>query len=154
MQPITLPFTFYFNIRGRSSAGSEKHSETHPTKNLINKLLSMPFYGGVAQLGERLNGIQEVKSSILSVSTMKKSLLSTDKGDFFQWYPFLGTNGWYIFDMISHFVRWYMPSAYEGTDIISCLRSKYIIRHCRISYRVSDISFEIVKRQVIVKMLS
>ena len=25
--------------------------------------------GGVAQLGERLNGIQEVKSSILSVST-------------------------------------------------------------------------------------
>ena len=28
-----------------------------------------PFYGGVAQLGERLNGIQEVKSSILSVST-------------------------------------------------------------------------------------
>ena len=30
-----------------------------------------PFYGGVAQLGERLNGIQEVKSSILSVSTKK-----------------------------------------------------------------------------------
>ena len=28
------------------------------------------IYGGVAQLGERLNGIQEVKSSILSVSTM------------------------------------------------------------------------------------
>ena len=26
-------------------------------------------FGGVAQLGERLNGIQEVKSSILSVST-------------------------------------------------------------------------------------
>ena len=33
-----------------------------------------------------------------------------------------------------------MPSAYEETDIISCLRSKYIIRLCRISYRVSDIS--------------
>ena len=32
-----------------------------------------------------------------------------------------------------------MPSAYEGTDIISCLRSKYIIRQRRISYRVSDI---------------
>ena len=46
-----------------------------------------------------------------------------------------------------------MPSAYEGTDIISCLHSKYIIRQCRISYRTSDISFEIVKRQVIVKML-
>ncbi len=27
------------------------------------------LHGGVAQLGERLNGIQEVKSSILSVST-------------------------------------------------------------------------------------
>ena len=29
--------------------------------------------GGVAQLGERLNGIQEVKSSILSVSTNSRS---------------------------------------------------------------------------------
>ena len=38
-----------------------------------------------------------------------------------------------------------MPSAYEGTDIISCLRSKYIIRLCRISYRVSDISLEKVR---------
>ena len=35
-----------------------------------------------------------------------------------------------------------MPSAYEGTDIISCLRSKYIIRQRRISYRVSDISLK------------
>ena len=35
-----------------------------------------------------------------------------------------------------------MPSAYEGTDIISCLRSKYIIRQSRISYRVSDISLK------------
>ena len=32
--------------------------------------------------------------------------------------------------------------AYEGTDIISCLRSKYIIRQRRISYRVSDISLK------------
>ena len=46
-----------------------------------------------------------------------------------------------------------MPAAYEGTDIISCLRSKYIIRQSRISYRTSDISFQIVKRQVIVEML-
>ena len=30
-------------------------------------------FGGVAQLGERLNGIQEVKSSILSVSTNTES---------------------------------------------------------------------------------
>ena len=35
-----------------------------------------------------------------------------------------------------------MPSAYAGMDIISCLRSKYIIRHRRISYRVSDISLK------------
>lgn len=33
-----------------------------------------------------------------------------------------------------------MPAAYEGTDIISYLRSEYIIRHCRISYRICDIS--------------
>ena len=58
-----------FNTWGYSSAGSPKHSETHPTKNLINKLFDVRPYGGVAQLGERLNGIQEVKSSILSVST-------------------------------------------------------------------------------------
>lgn len=35
-----------------------------------------------------------------------------------------------------------MPAAYEGTDIISCLHSEYIIRHSRISYRVSDISLK------------
>ena len=35
-----------------------------------------------------------------------------------------------------------MPSAYEGTDIISYLQSKYIIRQRRISYRVSDISLK------------
>lgn len=35
-----------------------------------------------------------------------------------------------------------MPSAYEGTEIISCLRSKYIIRQRRISYRASDISLK------------
>lgn len=33
-----------------------------------------------------------------------------------------------------------MPSAYEGTDIISYLHLKYIMRQRRISYRVSDIS--------------
>ena len=37
-------------------------------------------------------------------------------------------NGWYIFDMIFTFGGWYMPAAYEGTDIISCLRSKYIMQ--------------------------
>ena len=35
-----------------------------------------------------------------------------------------------------------MPSAYEGTDIISYLQSKYIMRQRRISYRVSDISLK------------
>ena len=61
-------------------------------KNLINKLLSVPTsslllftsyfrHGGVAQLGERLNGIQEVKSSILSVSTMKSVIIMI--ADFF-----------------------------------------------------------------------
>ncbi len=32
--------------------------------------------------------------------------------------------------------------AYEGTDSISYLQSKYIIRQSRISYRVSDISLK------------
>ena len=35
-----------------------------------------------------------------------------------------------------------MPSVYGGTDITSYLRSKYIIRLCRISYRASDISLK------------
>ena len=35
-----------------------------------------------------------------------------------------------------------MPAAYEGTDIISYLQSKYIIRQRRISYRPSDISLK------------
>ena len=35
-----------------------------------------------------------------------------------------------------------MPSAYEGTDIISYLQSKYIMRQRRISYCVSDISLK------------
>ena len=35
-----------------------------------------------------------------------------------------------------------MPSAYEGTDIISYLQRKYIIRQRRISYRVSDVSLK------------
>ncbi len=37
-----------------------------------------------------------------------------------------------------------MPSAYEGTDIILCLRSKYIIRQRRVSYRVSDTSLKTI----------
>ena len=46
-------------------------------KFLTSSLFIITSYlisGGVAQLGERLNGIQEVKSSILSVSTRKKHL--------------------------------------------------------------------------------
>ena len=35
-----------------------------------------------------------------------------------------------------------MPTAYEGTDIISYLRGKYIIWQRRISYRASDISLK------------
>ena len=43
------------------------------------------------------------------------------------------------FDMISTVVD-DICSAYDGTDIISYLLRKYIIRLCRISYRFSDIS--------------
>lgn len=36
-----------------------------------NEKVNMVKYGGVAQLGERLNGIQKVNGSIPSVSTTK-----------------------------------------------------------------------------------
>ena len=53
-----------------------------------------------------------------------------------------------------------MPSAYEGTDIISYLHRKYIIRQRRISYRVSDISLKsvgssgIIIKKVVLSMIS
>ena len=37
-------------------------------------------------------------------------------------------NGWYIFDMISHCRAMIYACGIWGTDIISCLQSKYIIR--------------------------
>ena len=51
-----------------------------------------------------------------------------------------------------------MPAAYEGTDIISYLRSKYIIRQRCISYRVSDISlkntafYDIIKPKEVIRL--
>ena len=51
-----------------------------------------------------------------------------------------------------------MPSAYEGTDIISYLQRKYIIRLCRISYRASDISlkntvfYDIIKPKGVIRL--
>ena len=45
-----------------------------------------------------------------------------------------------------------MPSAYEGTDIISYLQRKYIIRLCRISYRGSDISLKITTNYAIIAL--
>ena len=52
----------------------------------------------------------------------------------------LGT-GDISFDMISTAVD-DICSAYDGTDIISYLLRKYIIRLCRISYRSGDISLK------------
>ena len=45
-----------------------------------------------------------------------------------------------------------MPSAYEGMDIILCLRSKYIILQRRISYRTSDISLKIITNYDIIAL--
>ena len=39
----------------------------------VQEKVEMEKYGGVAHLGERLNGIQEVRSSILLISTTKHS---------------------------------------------------------------------------------
>ena len=46
--------------------------------------------------------------------------------------------------MISHHRTYDIHFVYEGTDIISYLQSKYIIRQRRISYRVSGISLKSV----------
>ena len=59
---------------GYSSAGSPKLPVTHPClfkkENPVwNKLPEMGIHGGIAQLGERLNGIQEVSGSIPPIST-------------------------------------------------------------------------------------
>ena len=57
-------------IWGISSAGSPVEAVTHPPVPKLNNhsLLS----GGIAQLGERLNGIQEVSGSIPLISTITK----------------------------------------------------------------------------------
>jgi hypothetical protein len=49
----------------------------HPAKRQTdiapNKKVNMVKYGGIAQLGERLNGIQKVSGSIPLISTMQKA---------------------------------------------------------------------------------
>ena len=56
---------------GYSSAGSPVHSVTYPKVNFI-KIVSKSSHGGIAQLGERLNGIQEVSGSIPLISTKRQ----------------------------------------------------------------------------------
>ena len=58
------------HIWGYSSAGSPVEAVTHPScweQKLNNHSL---LSGGIAQLGERLNGIQEVSGSIPLISTI------------------------------------------------------------------------------------
>ena len=38
----------------------------------MNPIIGAPFEGGIAQLGERLHGMQEVRSSILRTSTKRR----------------------------------------------------------------------------------
>ena len=70
------------NIWGISSAGSPAGIKTHPqsdspatikfpTKELHPRGSLLGFYGGLAQLGERLHGMQEVSGSIPLFSTKK-----------------------------------------------------------------------------------
>ena len=84
------PFSWYNNTRrqgrhrlwGISSAGSPVGIKTHPqsdspatikfpTKELHPRGSLLGFYGGLAQLGERLHGMQEVSGSIPLFSTKK-----------------------------------------------------------------------------------
>ena len=70
------------NMWGISSAGSPVGIKTHPqsdspatikfpTKELHPRGSLLGFYGGLAQLGERLHGMQEVSGSIPLFSTKK-----------------------------------------------------------------------------------
>ena len=58
------------SIWGYSSAGSPVEAVNNP-RTKTQYLHSLPF-GGIAQLGERLNGIQEVSGSIPLISTITK----------------------------------------------------------------------------------
>ena len=46
-------------------------------------MVQYPFQGAVAQLGERLNGIQEVRGSIPRSSTKFEGIAGKQPGDFF-----------------------------------------------------------------------
>jgi hypothetical protein len=61
---------------GYSSAGSASYTVNHPKtqgrlNGIKNRIISAQ-HGGIAQLGERLNGIQEVSGSIPLISTKKQ----------------------------------------------------------------------------------
>ena len=52
-------------------------------------------FGGIAQLGERLNGIQEVSGSIPLIST-KKDLMQIASGLFNFYLPLKYINSWHL----------------------------------------------------------
>ena len=58
---------FYGGVAQLGAQGTQKRTLRKFNKN---QLLSVPNYGGVAHLGERLNGIQEVRGSIPLISTI------------------------------------------------------------------------------------
>ena len=68
--------TFRGGVAHLGAQGKQSRTPNKKTKYVLFKH-SNP-YGGIAQLGERLNGIQEVSGSIPLIST-KKCLKSTEK---------------------------------------------------------------------------
>ena len=74
-QPTTL-FCIYdsdvFKILSFKNLISRKNKKFILTKTPFQKILPIDLKGGVAQLGERLNGIQEVRGSIPLVSTLTR----------------------------------------------------------------------------------
>ena len=71
----------------------------------------------------------------------KKSLLSTDKGDFFQWYPFLVERVIYLrYDIALSCDDICLRHMRNGYSIM--LAKQVYHTACRISYRVSDISLK------------
>lgn len=62
-------------VCGRGGIGRRSGFRFRRETVQVQVLSPVPKHGGIAQLGERLNGIQEVMGSIPTISTNKKTSL-------------------------------------------------------------------------------
>ena len=75
MPPLSLINVTQLHERENNFKNAKKPLDIFVYRAIIQKLSdSATEFGGIAQLGERLNGIQEVSGSIPLISTKHKSL--------------------------------------------------------------------------------